>query len=121
MSIYYYDESNPTFPCRAWVRFTTVNANNAVQTINGSGNVSSVVRDRETNYVRVYFTTPFPSNKYAAIVSSIPMRIFNVTQQTCSILGNLTTDYVEVGVGVGGNSASSAFDNGLKFHVAVFW
>ena len=65
----------PLFGCRAWVRFhgTTVTSVGSEShcLINGSGNISKVVRSGDGQY-KAYFQTPMPDSNYAAVVTRAP-------------------------------------------------
>ena len=53
------------YGCRAWVNFDGTGSVGASQTIRGSGNITSVVRNA-TNYT-VNFTTAFPNTNYTTV------------------------------------------------------
>lgn len=56
----------PAFLVRAWVQFT---GGTTTQTINGSGNIASVVRN-STGQCTITFTNAMPDDNYAVFVSS---------------------------------------------------
>jgi hypothetical protein len=70
--------SAPVYGCRAWVNFDgtrditgTISTANTNRLINGSGNVSSVLRTGTGDYV-VNFTTFMPDANYSVVVTNSP-------------------------------------------------
>ena len=61
--------SAPSYSARAWVNFNGTGANSTNQTINASGNVSSVFRNSAGDYT-ITFTTALPNANYATIVTA---------------------------------------------------
>jgi hypothetical protein len=61
--------SAPVFGARAWVNFNGTGSTSANQTINGSGNVSSVYKNGDGDYT-VNFSTALPNANYAVFVGA---------------------------------------------------
>lgn len=59
----------PIYACRAWVNFNGTGTIGAAQTIRGSGNVTSVIKNATGEYT-INFTTAMQDANYSIVVSS---------------------------------------------------
>ena len=110
----------PIYGCRAWVRFDgqkntsgAASATNTNRLIIASGNVASVLRTAEGIFT-VTFTTPMPTEDYAAVVST--RHAISVTYGANAETNIVSSSAVQI---VTGNSVSGAFDP-VSVNLAVF-
>lgn len=105
----------PVYACRAWANF-----NGYGKSVQGAGNVTSIT-DRGAGSYRVNFTVPMTDINYSAVTDGQMRNIINICRDTHTGLSGdiVSTNYVDVAVGLGGNNAYGGVDIGT-FTVAVF-
>jgi hypothetical protein len=98
----------PSYSARAWVNFSGV----STVTINGSGNIASVVRNSTGDYT-VTFTTAMPDANFAAVVSGSDDISNNWNSSRCFVENRYqTSTKVRInGVSAGGSAVDLAVCN----------
>jgi hypothetical protein len=92
--------SAPIYGCRAWVNFSGTGSTGFNQSINGSGNVSSVFKTGVGEY-KINFTTPMQDANYCYTCSATSDSLQNtgliVVSASYSVLNNaVSTGFIEI-------------------------
>jgi hypothetical protein len=108
------------YGCRAWVKFVANGTVSTNQTINGSGNVTSVFKNATGDFT-INFTTALPDTDYA-VVGSIQSNTTSNRNQTFVIAPASTTPYATSSIRVNSNdpNTNTALEDVPLMCVSIF-